>query len=169
MAENLTGGSSAARLLFATPFRHRACPCCYGLRTAETSLRLRRGAAGAESVRALVTGLRPGVTYHYRLVATNASGQSAGADRTFTTAAAPRRGPPAPTGLCLQRTVTIAAASGAGLVRGTPGSDVIAGRSARIESPPAEDATSSAQRRAPTASAPARVRTACTPDRAPTG
>lgn len=32
-----------------------------------------------------VTGLQPGTTYHYRLVARNAAGQTAGADRTFTT------------------------------------------------------------------------------------
>ena len=33
--------------------------------------------------------LRPGTTYHYRLVATNSSGNSAGADRTFTTTGTP--------------------------------------------------------------------------------
>jgi hypothetical protein len=32
------------------------------------------------------TNLRPGTTYHYRLVASNAAGTSAGPDRTFTTA-----------------------------------------------------------------------------------
>ncbi|HEX6206485.1 MAG TPA: hypothetical protein VFZ29_11835 [Solirubrobacterales bacterium] len=32
-----------------------------------------------------VSGLQPGTTYHYRLVATNAAGTTAGADRTFTT------------------------------------------------------------------------------------
>jgi phosphodiesterase/alkaline phosphatase D-like protein len=38
------------------------------------------------SVRAPAASLIPGTTYHYRLVATNASGTAAGADRTFTTA-----------------------------------------------------------------------------------
>jgi hypothetical protein len=32
-----------------------------------------------------VTGLQPGTTYHYRLVAHNGAGETAGADRTFTT------------------------------------------------------------------------------------
>jgi len=41
-----------------------------------------------------VSGLRPGTTYHYRLVATNAGGTSLGVDRTFTTLdAAPLDGP----------------------------------------------------------------------------
>jgi hypothetical protein len=33
-----------------------------------------------------ITGLAPGTTYHYRLVASNAAGTTEGADRTFTTA-----------------------------------------------------------------------------------
>jgi len=40
-----------------------------------------------------VTGLTPGVTYHYRMVAQNATGSSAGSDQTFTTT-----GPPGITG-----------------------------------------------------------------------
>jgi CSLREA domain-containing protein len=36
-----------------------------------------------EAVAATVTGLVPGTTYHFRLVATNADGTTAGADRTF--------------------------------------------------------------------------------------
>lgn len=43
-----------------------------------------------------ITGLQPGTTYHYRLVARNAAGEAVGADRTFTTQGpdevAPRRG-----------------------------------------------------------------------------
>lgn len=43
-----------------------------------------------------ITGLQSGTTYHYRLVARNAAGAAAGADRTFTTQGpdevAPRRG-----------------------------------------------------------------------------
>jgi hypothetical protein len=42
-----------------------------------------------------LTGLTASTTYHYRLVATNASGTTRGADRTLRTAAAPR--PPAAT------------------------------------------------------------------------
>ena len=40
---------------------------------------------GSVPVSALLTGLRQGVTYHYRLVATNAEGSTAGVDQTFTT------------------------------------------------------------------------------------
>jgi phosphodiesterase/alkaline phosphatase D-like protein len=40
------------------------------------------------SVSALIGSLQPGTTYHYRLVATNASGPTLGADKTFTTVAA---------------------------------------------------------------------------------
>jgi hypothetical protein len=36
-------------------------------------------------VSAALSGLTPGVTYHYRLVATNADGSTPGPDRTFTT------------------------------------------------------------------------------------
>jgi hypothetical protein len=44
--------------------------------------------AGAQSTQALsaaLAGLKPGTLYHYRLVASNPEGTSAGADRTFTT------------------------------------------------------------------------------------
>ena len=44
------------------------------------------GAGGtAQNVSAVLSGLLSGTTYHYRLVATNASGTSTGADATFTT------------------------------------------------------------------------------------
>jgi hypothetical protein len=46
------------------------------------------GPRGVPAVKA-ITGLAPGTTYHFRLVATNASGTTEGADLTFTTAAAP--------------------------------------------------------------------------------
>jgi phosphodiesterase/alkaline phosphatase D-like protein len=45
-------------------------------------------------VSAAVGGLSPATTYHYRLVATNATGPSFGADRTFTTAKLPVAPPP---------------------------------------------------------------------------
>jgi len=59
----------------------------YGSRTAVKSL-----AAGTKpaSVAAAVSGLHAGTVYHYRLVATNASGTTLGADQTFATV-----GPPA--------------------------------------------------------------------------
>jgi len=40
------------------------------------------------TVTQLITGLQPETTYHYRLVATNSVGETAGADRTFTTTGA---------------------------------------------------------------------------------
>jgi len=40
----------------------------------------------ASPVAAALTGLAAGVTFHYRVVATNADGQTFGADHTFTTA-----------------------------------------------------------------------------------
>jgi len=43
----------------------------------------------AQSVGAQIAGLQSSVTYHYRLVAANASGTSYGQDETFATAAAP--------------------------------------------------------------------------------
>jgi hypothetical protein len=45
--------------------------------------------AGPDPVSQAFTGLAPATTYHYRVVATFAGGSSAGADKTFTTAAAP--------------------------------------------------------------------------------
>lgn len=46
------------------------------------------GAGGPVVVAKELTGLRPGTTYHYRLVANNASGEATGIDQTFTTLAA---------------------------------------------------------------------------------
>jgi streptogramin lyase len=65
----------------------------YGSSTPVTS-------AGAGDAPVVVTaqlaGLDPGVTYHYRLVATSPVGTIFGADRTFTTAAPPPPQPPPP-------------------------------------------------------------------------
>jgi hypothetical protein len=44
---------------------------------------------GTAGVAASLTGLTPGTTYHYRLVASNEGGLTAGEDRTFTTASEP--------------------------------------------------------------------------------
>jgi hypothetical protein len=60
------------------------------------------GSAGAATlpvgVSATLSGLAPSMTYHYRVVATNSVGTTAGQDRTFTTAALPAATPtPTPT------------------------------------------------------------------------
>jgi NHL repeat len=57
----------------------------YGSSTPESSL----GSGGApQAVSAALSNLRPGTTYHYRVVATNAVGGALSTDQTFTTAAA---------------------------------------------------------------------------------
>jgi hypothetical protein len=58
----------------------------YGTRTAVKGA---GSGTGATRVNASVTRLRTGVTYHFRLVATNASGTTVGRDRTFSTALQP--------------------------------------------------------------------------------
>jgi CSLREA domain-containing protein len=58
-------------------------------------------AAVAESVS--LTGLTASTTYHYRVVASNADGTTAGEDHTFTTAANPPPPPPAFTGVVIRR------------------------------------------------------------------
>jgi hypothetical protein len=55
----------------------------YGINTPEQGPV--KAGAGATNVAADVTGLTPGTTYHYRLVATNASGSIPGKDKQFTT------------------------------------------------------------------------------------
>jgi hypothetical protein len=47
------------------------------------------GATTVTPVSVVIRGLTPGTTYHYRLVAANADGATAGPDRTFTTAMTP--------------------------------------------------------------------------------
>ena len=58
----------------------------YGSKTASASVG--SGTANVD-VSAALTGLAPGTTYHYRVVATNTTGTSRGTDGIFTTAAAP--------------------------------------------------------------------------------
>ena len=61
----------------------------YGDSTPSTS----GGTGGtAEAVSAVLSGLLPLTTYHYRLVASNPGGSSFGSDQTFTTSAAPTTG-----------------------------------------------------------------------------
>jgi sugar lactone lactonase YvrE len=57
------------------------------------------GETGAATLSATFTDLQPGTTYHYRVVATNAAGTTAGLDRTLTTPSAPVVLPPPPPGL----------------------------------------------------------------------
>jgi hypothetical protein len=64
----------------------------YGLNSADASA---GSGQTANAVSAAISGLTPGTTYHYRLVATNTSGTVNGQDQTFTTAATPPPPPPA--------------------------------------------------------------------------
>jgi hypothetical protein len=66
-----------------------------------------------QDVSATLTGLTAGTTYHYRLIATNASGTTVGADATFTTSGSPPQ-PSSP-----PPTVTTLAAVGIGQTRAT--------------------------------------------------
>lgn len=65
----------------------------YGSQTPSASV-----GSGVKSlaVKANLSGLRSGTLYHYRLIATNASGTSAGADRAFRTSGSPPPPPPPP-------------------------------------------------------------------------
>jgi hypothetical protein len=61
------------------------------------------------TVSAVLSGLTPDTTYHYRAIASNADGTSYGADETFTTsagAAAPESGAPVTTGTTTPTTTT---------------------------------------------------------------
>jgi sugar lactone lactonase YvrE len=49
-----------------------------------------------QHVSAQLTGLAPGTTYHFRVVATSVAGRREGSDRTFTTASPPPPPPPPP-------------------------------------------------------------------------
>jgi hypothetical protein len=81
----------------------------YGHETAAQSV----GGLVATSVTAALTGLTPGTTYHYRVVATSADGTTDGADRTFTAAAVA----PVLRVLKLSPATFAAAASGASIAR----------------------------------------------------
>lgn len=60
----------------------------YGLTSATQTL---PGSTASVDVRAPLTKLTAGTTYHYRVVATNAAGTTPGADKTFRTASPPSR------------------------------------------------------------------------------
>ncbi len=63
----------------------------YGAQTTDGSA---GGGPAPVAVHATLGGLTPETTYHFRVVATNASGTTTGADATFTTASAPAPAPP---------------------------------------------------------------------------
>jgi hypothetical protein len=83
----------------------------YGLQTNPQSV-----GSGTQDqvVSSTLTGLRPGTTYHYRLIATNASATTVGMDLTFSTLGAPPPPPPKP-----PPTATTGAAVGVGSHRAT--------------------------------------------------
>jgi len=68
----------------------------YGAKTAAQNA---GSGSAAKSMAAAISGLGGGVTYHFRVVATNASGTTAGADLTFTTSGKPVSHTGAPTAL----------------------------------------------------------------------
>jgi Ca2+-binding RTX toxin-like protein len=82
----------------------------YGVRTAPGTA----VGAGPRTVTVTVSGLSQGVTFHYRLVATNAAGTTAGLDATFATQLLPAR-------------CTIVGTAGNDVLTGTAGRDVICG------------------------------------------
>jgi hypothetical protein len=85
----------------------------YGTRTATVSV---GGATRPAAVGARIDGLAAGTTYHYRLVASNATGTTLGADQSFTTT-----GPPvAQTGAAQSVATTTAALTGSVDPRGRP-------------------------------------------------
>jgi hypothetical protein len=68
----------------------------YGTSTAygrQTAFHSAGTGTSAKSVAAKVSGLTPGVTYHYRLMASNADGTAAGADHTLRTTLPPAKAP----------------------------------------------------------------------------
>src|SRR5947209_19022793 len=66
----------------------------YGASTrygSQTASRLAGSGSSTINVAAAISGLAPGTTYHYRLVAHNASGTASGSDRALTTPRIPLR------------------------------------------------------------------------------
>jgi Ca2+-binding RTX toxin-like protein len=104
----------------------------YGASTPETYA----GAGNAATaVSAAIAGLVPGTIYHYRLVATNSSGTTAGGDRTFTSGVLPGRCANLFTGTAADDTISGTAAgdrviglAGADLLNGLGGDDCLLGR-----------------------------------------
>jgi phosphodiesterase/alkaline phosphatase D-like protein len=90
----------------------------YGTTTAygqQTTLSSAGSGTGDVAVRADLVGLTPGTTYHYRVIATNASGTTVGPDRTFRTSGSAPAPPPAPSAT----TGTVRADEGSAVVSGS--------------------------------------------------
>ncbi len=90
----------------------------YGLRTSTGSL---QAGTGEVTVSFPLSGLVPGVRYHYRLVAQTVAGTTVGSDASFGTSPLPR-GPNGRPVAC-----TIVGTVSPDTLRGTPGPDVICG------------------------------------------
>ena len=75
------GGTALTEAAATTYFQYGA-STAYGAATPGQSV---GGSRSAQSLAAAVSGLAPGTTYHFRMVAENAGGTSYGADQTFTT------------------------------------------------------------------------------------
>jgi hypothetical protein len=89
----------------------------------QTGVRSLAGGHAPETVEHVAfTGLRPGTTYHYRMVVTNATGTTYGPDETFTTM--PATPPLVVTGLPSEVTPTSVTLSGTVAPRGLPTSYV---------------------------------------------
>lgn len=89
----------------------------YGFRTASTTV----DGTAAVAVSGLLTGLSPGVRWHYRLVARSSAGTTAGFDASFATPSRPRD----PSGRPVR--CTVVGTQGPDTLRGGPGRDVICG------------------------------------------
>ncbi len=90
----------------------------YGTTTAygqQTGLGSAGSGTADVAVRDDLVGLTPGTTYHYRVIATNASGTTVGADRTFRTTGNAPAPPPAPSAT----TGTVTADEGSAVVSGS--------------------------------------------------
>ncbi len=95
-------------------------PYVAGVQTATGTLATGHADEGIERV--VLSGLRPGTTYHYRLVVSNATGTSYGPDETFTTASATP--PTVATGAVVEVGATAATLTGTVGPRGLPTSYV---------------------------------------------
>src|SRR4051794_31700936 len=83
----------------------------YGLQTDAVTL---PAGTDVQAVSRILTGLRQGTTYHYRLIATNSAGTTVGADQTFTTSVSPSPPPTSP-----PPTASTRSATGIGATRAT--------------------------------------------------
>ena len=95
-------------------------PYAAGVQTATATLPGRHADESIERV--VLSGLKPGTTYHYRLVVSNATGTSYGPDEAFTTA--PATPPAVATGAAVEVSATAATLTGTVGPRGLPTSYV---------------------------------------------